>query len=95
MKLANVVIGVSGQNLFQNIFSESLVSTLAADMFLPMLAAKTSKVIHPFWYHWFPGNFPESLARFLRDQCSERGIKVPLSNGLQQGLLKMINELRR
>ena len=82
-------------NVFQNVFSESLISTLAADMFLPMLSAERSLSLEPYWYHWFPGNFPDSLAKFLRDQCSERGIKVPLSNGLQQGLLKMINELRR
>jgi len=81
--------------LFQDTLSESMISTLAADMFLPMLASRKALNLFPYWYHWFPGNFPQPLAKFLRDQLAERGIKVPLSNGLQQGLLKMINELRR
>jgi hypothetical protein len=82
-------------DVFNNIFSEALVSTLAADMFLPMLSAQGSHTMEPYWYHWFPGNFPEPLAKFLRHQCVERDIKVPLSNGLQQGLLKMMNEVDR
>ena len=83
------------ENIFKNHLSDSMVSTLAADMILPLMETKQTKSLFSYWYHWFPGNFPQPLAKFLRDQLAERGIKVPLSNGLQQGLLKMINELRR
>ena len=83
------------ENAFKNHLSDSMISTLAADMILPLLETKLNISLFPYWYHWFPGNFPQPLAKFLRDQLAERGIKVPLSNGLQQGLLKMINELRK
>ena len=72
----------------------TLVNTLIADVFLPLLSAKRGDEFFPPWYHWHPGNFPKSLAYFLRHQCAKRGIKVPLCNGLQQGLLQLINEAK-
>jgi hypothetical protein len=74
--------------------SDALVNTLIADVFLPLLSAKRGDDLFPIWYHWHPGNFPESLACFLRHQCAQRGIQVPLGNGLQQGLLQLINEAK-
>jgi hypothetical protein len=93
-ELKNLLISLK-ENIFINQLSESMISTLVADMILPLLETKLTKPLFPYWYHWFPGNFPQHLAKFLRDQLAERGIKVPLSNGLQQGLLKMIDELRQ
>ena len=71
-----------------------LVDTLAVDVVLPLLSADRGWNLFAHWYHWHPGSFPDALVRFLRQQCAERGLRVPLGNGLQQGLLQLLNESR-
>ena len=70
------------------------IDTIVADMALPILSADRGDEFYSHWYHWKPGNFPMSLAQTLRQQSAERGLRLPLSNGLQQGLLQMIYEER-
>lgn len=70
------------------------VDTIVADMALPILSADRGDDFYSHWYHWKPGNFPVSLAQNLRQQLAERGLRLPLSNGLQQGLLQLIYEER-
>ena len=90
--LANIVASLA-DGVFHGAFSKSMLHTLAADVFLPLLANGRDEDLFPYWYHWHPGNFPEQLGMFLRAQCSERGLVVPLSNGMQQGLLQLLNEV--
>ncbi len=88
---------VTVEALRERVFSvmpKGVVDTLAADMALPVLAADGGGDLYGHWYHWPPGSFPEALARVLRQQCAERGLRVPLGNGLQQGLLQLLNEAR-
>ncbi len=79
---------------FAGAFPAGMFKTLCSDVLIPMIAAQTGANLFDWWYHWHPGNFPESLSRFLRQQCTERGLHAPLGNGLQQGLLKLLDDLR-
>ncbi len=92
--MANLVQGL-GEGVFHGAFSKSMLHTLVADGFLPMLANERVTALFPYWYHWHPGNFPEQFGMFLRAQYEERGLVVPLSNGMQQGLLQLLNEAGR
>ena len=87
------VSGRLGQTILPGM-SFGIANTLVADVFLPLLAADSDAELFPHWYHWQPGNFPEALVTFLRQQCAERGIRVPLGNGLQQGILQLLNEAK-
>ena len=85
------------ENLREKVFVRlppGRVDTIVADMALPILSADRGDDFYSHWYHWKPGSFPMSLAQTLRQQSAERGLRLPLCNGLQQGLLQLIYEER-
>ena len=66
----------------------SRLDTLIVDGFLPLLAAKNNTDLFPYWFHWYPGDFPTKLKTFLRSaEIAGPGTGEAFSNGLLQGAL--------
>ena len=64
--------------------------TLFCDGFLPLAAASQTeqpKLLFPFWFHWTPGDAPESFQRLLRNAGVADGADWPLCHGWLQGLI--------
>ncbi|MGK0238714.1 MAG: hypothetical protein ACI92G_002180 [Candidatus Pelagisphaera sp.] len=85
-----------GLSRLRDRFSEGVVSeqiggakldTLICDGFLPLLAARSSLNLGVFWFHWFPGNAPESVVGSLKSAQILEPRRHLLSNGWAQGIL--------
>ncbi|MFP6900403.1 MAG: hypothetical protein VCA36_05640 [Opitutales bacterium] len=61
------------------------LSTLMVDGLLPLLAAKTGRDLFGWWFHWYAGDAPEALIRFLREVGLTGKGQRPLCNGWVQG----------
>lgn len=68
--------------------SSSKLNTLVCDGFLPLLAARLERDYGALWFHWYPGDAPESLQRGLKRLEVVQGREHPAANGWIQGLLQ-------
>lgn len=66
----------------------SRIENLVCDGFLPLLSAHKAKDLFPFWYHWYPGDIPESLRKLIRRLWHNGSRTSPICNGGFQGLLQ-------
>ena len=66
--------------------------TIICDGFLPLLAAAHDHDLFACWFHWYGGDFPLSLRKFVMNSglCDAR--VWPLSNGMYQGALQFLIE---
>lgn len=85
-----------GLSRLRDRFSEEVVSeqiggakldTLICDGFLPLLAARSSRGLGAYWFHWFPGNAPESIVESLKSLQVLEPRRHMSSNGWTQGIL--------
>lgn len=67
------------------------LDTWMADGALPLLAADDPAGWFGLWYHWFPGDMPELLDRFLK-QCDLPAREAVRCNGLLQGAWQVFLE---
>ena len=67
------------------------LDTLIVDAVLPLAAAVGLLDSVDYWLHWFPGDRPDSIQRFLK-QAEVMSRENPLSNGLIQGALGLFLE---
>ena len=76
------------ESVFCSVISESRLNTLMVDAILPLATAAglLNGVGIDYWLHWFPGDSPDGLHRFLR-QTGVTSRQNPQSNGLIQGAL--------
>ncbi len=79
--------------LFAMQFSGTRFETLMVDVCLPLLAVERNKEFFGLWYHWWGGDVPEQLSRFI-DLLEIRDQRNPFCNGLNQASLQMILEQR-
>ncbi len=70
----------------------SRLDTLVCDALLPLVAAETGKDLMPYWFHWYGGDVPDSLARYLKDTEVIDGRHHPVCNGCNQGALQIFVE---
>jgi hypothetical protein len=74
--------------LFGGIIGEKRFNTMMVDAFLPLATAAGMIDGFPYWLHWWPGDSPVALSRFLKHgQLTSR--QQPLTNGLIQGALAL------
>lgn len=74
------------ESVFGSVVGEKRLNTLAVDMILPLATAAGLMDAFDYWRHWFPGDSPDSLSRFLK-KAGVVDHQKPLSNGLIQGAL--------
>jgi len=65
----------------------SKLDTLVCDGFLPLLSARSGCDFSALWFHWFPGNAPESVIKSLKQLQTTQPRRYPLCNGWTQGIL--------
>lgn len=70
----------------------SRLDTLVCDALLPLVAAKTGNDLMPYWFHWYGGDVPHSLAIYLKDIEVIDGRNHPVCNGCNQGALQIFVE---
>ena len=70
----------------------SRIDTMVCDAFLPLVAAETDRDLFPYWFHWYGGDMPDSLARFLKDSEVTDGRHFSACNGYNQGALQIFIE---
>ena len=61
--------------------------SLVCDGFLPLVAARGVVAAESWWWHWLPGEAPESLRRLLPALGLARQPQQPAAHGVVQGLL--------
>ena len=76
------------ESVFCSVISESRLNTLTVDAILPLATAAGLLNGVDYWLHWFPGDSPNGLHRFLR-QAGVINRQNPQSNGLIQGALRL------
>ena len=74
------------ESVFCSIISEKRFNTLTVDAILPLATAAGLLDGFDYWLHWFPGDCPAALQRFLK-QAGTVNRQNPLNNGLIQGAL--------
>ena len=74
------------ESVFCSIVGEKRFNTLTVDAILPLATAAGLLDGFEYWLHWFPGDCPSALQRFLK-QVGAVNRRNPLSNGLIQGAL--------
>ncbi len=79
---ADVLAGTVGGSRFD---------TLVVDALLPLLAVKTGAELFGAWFHWWAGDMPDTLTRFLR-QAEITGPARPAANGWSQGGWQLLLE---
>jgi len=77
--------------VFSGILSASRFHTLMVDAFLPLATAAGQLDGVPLWMHWWPGDVPEGLERFLK-QAQVTTQQQARTNGLLQGALALFLE---
>lgn len=75
-------------NVLANALGEKRFHTLMVDAVLPLADADGRMDAAEYWRHWWPGDFPDGLRRFLK-QTELTGPGQPLTNGLVQGGLSL------
>ncbi|MGC6425174.1 MAG: DUF2851 family protein [Lentimonas sp.] len=77
-------------DLRRSLFGEAIGSTrfhtMMVDAFLPLAAAADVSDTSLFWWHWWAGDCPDAVKRFLKHSELTSGSQ-PLCNGLVQGAL--------
>ncbi len=68
-------------------FPGARLDTLAADALLPLLAAGHDTDLFACWFHWYGGDFPAALGRFLAGAGIRKPPRHPACNGSNQGAL--------
>jgi hypothetical protein len=77
--------------LFGEVLASPRLDTVLIDGLLPLLAAECGEERwFPFWWHWYPGDLPDSLRLFLR-VLGTIDREQPLGNGAQQGALATLS----
>ena len=76
------------QEVFQGVLGSKRLNTLLCDAIFPLAAAAFGEEWAPYWQHWYPGDFPDSFARFYQ-QAGLGESRVPMSNGQMQGILAL------
>lgn len=61
--------------------------TLVCDGWLPLLAARSGADLFAWWWHWFPGDLPETQVQALRRVGAFDARAQPACQGALQGLL--------
>jgi hypothetical protein len=75
------------EEIFQGVIGEKRLNTLFCDAVFPLAqAANVGESWASHWQHWYPGDFPESFARFYR-QAGFSAARIPMTNGMMQGIL--------
>lgn len=64
------------------------LNTLLCDAIFPLAAAVQDGPWADYWQHWYPGDYPDALARFYR-QAGLADAGYPMSNGGMQGILAL------
>ena len=72
----------------------SRLDNLVCDAFLPLLAAECDRDLFRLWFHWYAGDFPETIRSFLKQIDLVDGRAWPVSNGAFQGAIVMLTEFR-
>ena len=74
------------ESVFGSVISEKRFNTLIVDAILPL--ATNAGLLNglDYWLHWFPGDSPEALYRFLK-HAGVTSRQSPQSNSLIQGAL--------
>ena len=67
----------------------SKLDTLICDGLLPLLAARESRDLSGLWFHWLPGNAPESVQKSLKSLQILAPRKSLGCNGWVQGILRL------
>ncbi len=62
------------------------LDNLVCDGFLPLVAAASGRDLGGMWFHWYPGDWPPTLRRALRNLGATGGRGQPFAHGLGQGL---------
>jgi hypothetical protein len=81
-------IGEVRDEVFKELVGESRFHTMMVDAFLPLAAAAEIVDGHAYWWHWWAGDCPSAVRRFLK-HTEITGKDQPLSNGLVQGALAL------
>lgn len=76
------------ESVFAGVFSSSRLHTLCGDAFFPLLAAQGYLKVEAYWRHWYPGDMPGALRRFLR-RADLVSSAEPLSHGTLQAALAL------
>ncbi len=63
------------------------INTLACDALLPLAGAAGLAAAEAAWFHWYPGDVPDALKRFLQRAGVVQGKARPHCNGWNQGAL--------
>lgn len=74
------------ESVFCSVISEKRLNTLVVDAIIPLATVAGLLNGFEYWLHWFAGDSPDVLLRFLR-QTDVVNRPNPLSNGLIQGAL--------
>ena len=80
------------ENILRECLGGSRLDTLVCDALLPLVAAETGKDLMPYWFHWYGGDVPHSLTRYLKDTEVIDGRHHPVCNGCNQGALQIFIE---
>ena len=84
------------QVISKNVFSDEIpmgkLNTLICDALLPLATAAGHCEGRAYWLHWYPGDAPDALRRFLK-HAQITDFHNPQSNGSNQGALALF--LRR
>lgn len=76
-----------GRDVLAESLSGARIDTLVCDALLPLLASETRTDLFAHWFHWNPGNGPDSCADALKLLQVLEPRKIPMSNGWLQGIL--------
>ena len=74
------------ESVFCSVVGERRFNTFTVDAILPLATAAGLLDGFEYWLHWFPGDCPAALPRFLK-QVGALNRQNPLSNGLIQSAL--------
>lgn len=72
--------------IFADQITSTRLDTLIVDGILPLISLESKKDLFLLWYHWFAGDITTKVTDTLRASK----VKFEASNGLQQGMLKLI-----
>ena len=74
-----------GAEIAGGTIGDGRLSTWMVDGMLPLLAVKTGQDLFGWWFHWYAGDAPDRLFRFLREIGVTGKSSAPLCNGWVQG----------
>ncbi len=68
------------------------LETMICDGFLPLLSARNETDCFGHWFHWFSGDIPDVVSRFVGSIHFLKDSGMPMSNGIAQGILAILLE---